>query len=75
MIMRGRPSRTASHTVDAVLVTAMGQGLAILLTRNSNERERWSLPWRVPQTGETLDSAATLAGTDRRIWRHEAAPE
>jgi 8-oxo-dGTP diphosphatase len=66
--MRERPSRTTSHTVDAVLVTAMGNGLAILLTRNSTERERWSLPWRVPQTGETLDAAAAQAA-------HEALGE
>jgi 8-oxo-dGTP diphosphatase len=66
--MRGHPSRTTSHTVDAVLVTTMGNGLAILLTRNSTERERWSLPWRVPQTGETLDAAAAQAA-------HEALGE
>ena len=36
----------------------MGNELAILLVRNSSERERWSLPWRTPQTGETLDAAA-----------------
>jgi 8-oxo-dGTP diphosphatase len=58
--MRDRPSKTALHTVDAVLVTAMGNELAILLLRNSTERERWSLPWRNPQTGETFD--ATAAG-------------
>lgn len=62
--MRERPSRTTSHTVDAVLVTAMGNGLAILLARNSSERERWSLPWRVPQTGEALDAAAARAAED-----------
>lgn len=62
--MRERPSGTTSHTVDAVLVTTMGNGLAILLTRNSTERERWSLPWRVPQTGETLDAAAARAAEE-----------
>jgi len=56
--MRERPSKTALYTVDAVLVTAMGNELAILLVRNSSERERWSLPWRTPQTGETLEAAA-----------------
>src|SRR6266478_2188800 len=56
--MRERPSKTALFTVDAVLMTAMGNQLAILLVRNSSERERWSLPWRTPQTGETLDVAA-----------------
>ncbi|HMI55881.1 MAG TPA: hypothetical protein VK494_06830, partial [Gemmatimonadaceae bacterium] len=56
--MRDRSPKTASYSVDAVLVTAMGNELAILLARNSTERERWSLPWRNPQTGETLDAAA-----------------
>jgi len=56
--MRERSSKTGLYTVDAVLVTAMGNQLAILLVRNSSERERWSLPWRTPQTGESLDAAA-----------------
>ena len=56
--MRERSSRTSPCSVDVVLVTAMGNELAILLTRGSTERERWSLPWRAPQTGETLDTAA-----------------
>ena len=56
--MRERPSRTSLYSVDVVLVTAMGNELAILLTRGSAERERWALPWRAPQTGETLEAAA-----------------
>ncbi len=56
--MRERPSRTSPYSVDVVLVTAMGNELAILLTRGSTERERWALPWRTPQTGETLEAAA-----------------
>ena len=62
--MRERLFRTAPYTVDAVLVTAMGNELAILLVRNSSERERWSLPWRIPQTGETLEAAATTVAKD-----------
>lgn len=62
--MRDRSPKTASYSVDAVLVTAMGNELAILLTRNSNERERWSLPWRNPQIGETLDAAARRVAQD-----------
>jgi 8-oxo-dGTP diphosphatase len=62
--MRERPSRLALYTVDAVLVTAMGNELAILLGRNSSDRERWSLPWRIPQTGETLDAAAATTARD-----------
>jgi len=56
--MRERPSRTSLYSVDVVLVTAMGNELAILLTRGSTERERWALPWRAPPTGETLEAAA-----------------
>jgi hypothetical protein len=56
--MRERPSRTSPYSIDVVLVTAMGNELAILLTRGSTERERWALPWRAPQTGETLGNAA-----------------
>lgn len=62
--MRERLFRTAPYTVDAVLMTAMGNELAILLVRNSSERERWSLPWRIPQTGETLEAAATTVAKD-----------
>jgi 8-oxo-dGTP diphosphatase len=42
----------------------MGNDLAILLARNSSERERWSLPWRIPQTSETFDAAAAVAAKD-----------
>jgi len=57
--MRDRSPKPATYTVDVVVVTAMGEDLAILLARNSTERERWSLPWRVPQVGEILDTAGT----------------
>jgi 8-oxo-dGTP diphosphatase len=56
--MRDRSSKTASYSVDVVLLTAMGDELAVLFARNSTERERWSLPWKIPQAGEALDSAA-----------------
>ena len=62
--MRDRSTKPAAYTVDIVLVTAMGNELAILLARNSTERERWALPWRVPQTGEVLDAAATRVAQD-----------
>ena len=42
----------------------MEKELAILLVRNSGDRERWSLPWRTPQTGETLDAAAATTARD-----------
>jgi 8-oxo-dGTP diphosphatase len=62
--MRERSSKTASYSVDVVLVSAMGNELAILFGRNSTDRERWSLPWRTPQTGETLDAAASRVAQD-----------
>jgi 8-oxo-dGTP diphosphatase len=62
--MRERSSRTSPYSVDIVLVTAMGNELAILLTRGSTERERWSLPWRTPQAGETLENGAVRAAQD-----------
>jgi 8-oxo-dGTP diphosphatase len=61
--MRER-SKASSHTIDLVLITAMGNELAILLTRSPGERERWALPWRYAQAGETLESAATRAAHD-----------
>jgi 8-oxo-dGTP diphosphatase len=62
--MRERSSRTSPYSVDIVLVTAMGNELAILLTRGSTERERWSLPWLTPQAGETLENGAVRAAQD-----------
>jgi 8-oxo-dGTP diphosphatase len=61
--MRERP-KPARYSVDIVLVTAMGNELAVLLARSTSDRERWSLPWRVPQTGETLDAAGARAAQD-----------
>jgi len=73
--MRERPSRTSPYSIDVVLVTAMGNELAILLTRGSTERERWALPWRAPQAGETLETAAGRVAEDalgeRPIWTEQ----
>jgi 8-oxo-dGTP diphosphatase len=73
--MRERPSRTGPYSVDVVLVTAMGNELAILLTRGSTDRERWALPWRAPQTGETLEAAAFRVAEgalgERPIWTEQ----
>ncbi len=55
--MRDRSPKFAAYTVDVAVLTAMGDELAILFARNSTDRERWSLPWRVPQAGEILDAA------------------
>lgn len=56
--MRDRSSKPSSHSVDVVLVTAVGTELAILFTRSTTDRERWSLPWKPAQVGEALDLAA-----------------
>jgi 8-oxo-dGTP diphosphatase len=62
--MRDRSPKTASYSVDVVPVTAMGNELAVLFARNSMERERWSLPWRIPQAGDMLDAAAARVAQD-----------
>jgi len=59
--MRDRSSRTPAFSVDTVLVTATRNELAVLLARNPSDRERWSLPWRLSQVGETYELAATRA--------------
>jgi 8-oxo-dGTP diphosphatase len=57
--MRDRTSgKQISHTVDVVLVTAMGPELAILFTRSTTDRERWALPWKPAQSGESLEATA-----------------
>jgi 8-oxo-dGTP diphosphatase len=61
--MRDRSSKS-SHSVDVVVVTAMGNELAILFTRGTTDRERWSLPWKASQSGEALDVAATRIAQD-----------
>jgi 8-oxo-dGTP diphosphatase len=62
--MRERSARASSYSVDVVVVTAMGNELAMLLARSPSDRERWSLPWRIPQIGESLDGAAKRAAHD-----------
>ena len=62
--MRDRSLRPSAFSVDVVLVTATRNQLAVLLARNSSERERWSLPWRASQTGETFQLAATRSAQE-----------
>ena len=73
--MRERSSRTSPYSIDVVLVTALGNELAILLTRGSTERERWALPWRAPQAGESLEAAVVRVAEDalgeRPIWTEQ----
>jgi 8-oxo-dGTP diphosphatase len=42
----------------------MGNELAVLCVRSTGDRERWSLPWRVPQAGEALEVAAQRLAQD-----------
>jgi 8-oxo-dGTP diphosphatase len=73
--MRERSSKISPYSIDVVLVTAMGNELAILLTRGLTERERWALPWRAPQTGESLEAAAVRVAEnalgERPIWTEQ----
>src|SRR2546423_12696142 len=66
--MRDRSPRSGTFSVDVVVVTAMRNELAVLLRRSASDRERWSLPWRFAQAGESLDSIAAKSA-------HEALGE
>jgi 8-oxo-dGTP diphosphatase len=74
--MRERPATPASYSVDVVLVTAMGNELAVLCVRTGGDRERWSLPWRVAQAGEALEVAAQRLAQEALgespIWMEQA---
>lgn len=65
------PAGHDAFTVDIVLVTPRGQHLDVLAVRHQRERgtSQWSLPWTVPQTGETLMAAA------RRLAREIASTD
>jgi 8-oxo-dGTP diphosphatase len=61
-----RPAvRRTTLAVDVVVLSPRTDALAILLVRApAGARERWSLPWDAPQTGEALeDAAARIAST------------
>ena len=53
------PPRRTGFSVDVVLLTPHGKQLAALLTRaDAKSRERWTLPFDMLRTDETLDGAA-----------------
>src|SRR5450759_1644111 len=64
--MRDRPLvpmkpavRRTTLAVDVVVLSPRSDVLAVLLIRSpAGARERWSLPWDAPQTGEGLEDAA-----------------
>lgn len=70
----GRKHARAGHdafTVDIVLITPRGPHLDVLAVRQQRDRgaSPWSLPWTVPQAGETLMAAA------RRLARETASTD
>lgn len=56
--MSDRRPRKPPYTIDAVLLTQISGQLAVLLWRAPEGREKWSIPWGVPVSGEGLDTAA-----------------
>ncbi|MEP6509534.1 MAG: NUDIX domain-containing protein [Gemmatimonadales bacterium] len=57
--MPDRRPRRPPYSIDVVLLTAVRGQLAVLLSRASDGREKWALPWDVPRKNETMDAAAT----------------
>ena len=57
--MPDRKARKAGHTIDLILLTAVGGQLAVMLARSPEGREKWMLPWDVPRSGETMEGAAS----------------
>ena len=62
--MSDRRGRKSPYTIDLVLVTALKDQLAVLLWRTPEGKEKWALPWDVPVSDETLESAAGEIATD-----------
>jgi 8-oxo-dGTP diphosphatase len=57
--MSDRRARKAAHTIDLILLTAVGGQLAVMLARSPEGREKWMLPWDVPRSGETMEGTAS----------------
>lgn len=74
--MPDRKARKPSHTIDIVLLTAVGGQLAVLLSRSPDGREKWMLPWDAPRPNETLEGAASRiarsAGIGEPAWLEQA---
>lgn len=70
--MPDRRVRKPSHTIDIVLLTAVGGQLAGLLCRSPEGREKWIVQWDAPRPGETLEGAAARiarsAGVGEPAW-------
>ena len=57
--MPDRRARKAAHTIDLILLTAVGGQLAVMLARSPEGREKWMLPWDAPRSGETMEGTAS----------------
>lgn len=66
-----KPGKPA-YSVDAVLLTAIGGQLGVLLFRSAEGREKWSLPWDSPRPNESMESSAVrvarAAGFGEPAW-------
>ncbi len=73
--MPERRTRKPPYTIDVVLLTPVRGQLAVLLCRVPEGRDKWTLPWEGPRTGEALDAAAgritkSVLGEDA-VWREQ----
>jgi len=57
--MPDRRPRKPPYTIDVVLLTAAHGKLAVLLSRAPEGREKWTLPWDAPRSGEGLEVSAS----------------
>src|SRR3990170_5354168 len=56
--MSDRRARKPAHTIDLILLAAVGGQLAVLLARAPEGREKWVLPWDGPRPAETMEASA-----------------
>lgn len=73
--MPDRRPRKPPYSIDVVLLTAVRGQLAVLLSRSPDGREKWTLPWDPPRTGEALEAAASrisksIMGEDP-VWKEQ----
>jgi len=75
--MPDRRGRKSPYTIDLVLITALKSQLAVLLWRTPEEKEKWALPWEMPGSDETLESAAGQIAIDTLgllpVWLEQMA--
>ena len=73
--MSDRRVRKPHYSIDVVLLTAVHGQLAVLLSRSSEGREKWTLPWEGARAGEPLEGAAARISKsvlgDEPGWREQ----